>query len=356
MKKFVLLVVASLLSIMMYSNPNPNPNPELHINNFAFIGANHWQIGMLPEYCFVEDFDSIFIQSNEGIAKVVYIRSDGLMDFYFTDQDVSPTLTINPNGDVLTLTGYYWIFTTTCQVSFGNVPSPMLVAPLTGQSIERFKPANCLYPTVDDIFTIDKTQILINDTSSAFLINDTTGVFGTMTGTVYDKDGQPVPNLSFILDEKFTTDYRGRFSTRVYSRITTVHEICYENFPNDFWSALMEPISYTMIPDSTINRNINLYDSLLLSVSHPIQKPASGFKIFPNPVTNSIMLALSSDLSTSGLTLDIFDGNGIKVLTKTLDINVGVVKIAIDLVNGMYLAKLSSDGKMISSVRFIVNK
>jgi hypothetical protein len=350
MKKFILLGIATLLATGLYSNPNPPP--ELHINNFAFTGSSGWRMSMLFVYGNLNYFDSIVIQSNTGRSKVLTYETDSYGGLSFTDQDISPALTINPNGDVIILTGYsVYCFPgtyTTCEVAFGNVTNPVVVAPLAGQSIERYESTSCIYPS-NEIFTINKTQTWRNDT---------TGAFGTVRGIVYDKSGHPVANQKFYMDLPFTTDATGHYSTRVYSRICTWSSLCYEKWPNHFTSAQVTPVSYTMIPDSLINSNINLLDSLLTGIPTNLSTSGSGFKIFPNPVTDAITISYTSDLtSDSGdLHIDIYNMNGSKVLSKDLDNHLGVITLPINFRNGIYVAELTKGGKVIGSTRFIVNR
>jgi len=69
MKKILLLGIATFFSFLVYSNPNPDP--EIHINEFMFTGTNHWSLELSLIYCDLSDFDSIYIQSNTGQAKVI---------------------------------------------------------------------------------------------------------------------------------------------------------------------------------------------------------------------------------------------------------------------------------------------
>ena len=350
MKKLVLLGIATFLAIGLYSNPNPPP--ELHINNFAFTGSSGWRMTVLFVWGNVNYFDSIVIQSNTGRSKVLNYQFDTYGDLYVTDQDISQPLTINPNGDGIILTGYsVYCFPgtyTTCEVAFGNVPNPMVVAPLTGQSIERFESTNCIYPH-NESFSINKTQILPNDT---------TGTFGTVRGIIYDHWGYPVANQKFYMDLPFTTDASGHYSTRVYSTIGTWNSICYENWPNHFTSAQVSPLSYSMIPDSLITRNINLLDPLITGIPDNLQTSGSGFKIFPNPVTDAITISYTSDLTADSgdLHIGIYNMNGSKVLNKDLQNHLGVITLPINFSNGIYVAKLTKGGKVIGSTRFIVNR
>ena len=351
MKKIILFGIATFLAIGLYSNPNPFP--EVHLNEFMFTGPNSWNIELFFYYCDWGSFDSITVQSNSGTATVINGYFYQLI--YFTDQDLSRPLTINPAGDSISITAHgYWIGNISCGFSFGNVPNPDVVAPLSGQSIERFESSNCLVNysyTPAEIFSISNYPTM-------GLPNDTTGTFGTMQGIVFDQAGQPVPNVTFQMDCPFTTDGAGHFSTRIYCRIFSWDTLCYQRWPNNFQPVKIVPISYTMIPDSVITRDLFLLSPIIVGTPPQPKKTGSGFNVFPNPVTDVITVSYTSDLTADSgdLNIDIYNMNGKKVLQKDLETSLGVVSIPIDLVNGIYIANLSREGKIVGSARFIVNK
>ena len=324
----------------------------VHINEFMFTGPNSWNIELFFYYCNGVSFDSITVQSNSGTARVVYFNFNQLI--YFTDQDLSRPLTINPAGDSISITAHgYWLGNISCGFSFGNVPNPDVVAPLSGQSIERFEHTNCFYPYYPslDIFSLSNNPTI-------GLPNDTIGTFGTMQGIVFDQEGQPVPNVTFQMDRPFTTDATGHFSTRIYSRIFTWDTICYQRWPNNFQPVKITPISYTMVPDSSITTYIFLLSPIIVGTPPQPKKTGSDFNIFPNPVTDAITISYASDLAAEygDLHIDIYDMNGKNVLKKDLENRLGVINIPVDLTNGIYIANLSREGKIVGSARFIVNK
>jgi|GEM_PF-3213188 len=353
MKKIILLGIATFFAIGLYSNPNPSP--EIHINEFMFTGPNSWIMELRFYYDYGGTFDSITVQSNSGIAYVINGYD------CFTELDLSQPLFINPTGDVIVLTGYSWgCPPTSCELAFGNVSNPDVVAPLSGQSIARFE-STCycdfFYPSdyPPEIFSISNNPTI---NPYFYVLNDTTGTLGTMQGIVFDMDGQPVPNQAFKMDYPFTTDATGHFSTRIYSRIFSWDTICYQRWPNHFSAVKLSPISYTMLPDSVITRNIHLLTPLLVGTPPQPKKAGSDFNIFPNPVTNAITISYTSDLTENSgdLHIDIYDMNGKNVLKKNLENRLGVLNIPVDLSNGIYIANLNRERKIIGSARFIVNK
>jgi hypothetical protein len=346
MKKIILFGIATFMAMGLYSNPNPSP--EVHINEFLFTGTNSWSMELYFYYCNPANFDSITVQSNSGIAKVINYQGGSFL--YFTDQDLSTSLTINRTGDVILLVAHNGpLGDLSCKLSFGNVSNPDVTSPLSGQSIARFESANCFYPPLE-IFSLSNHPTL-------GIANDTTGTFGTVVGTVYDINGQPVSYQAFKMDCKFTTDAAGNYSTPIYSRIYSWDTICYERYPGNYSYVKTSPISYTMHPDSSIIRDIHLLSTLLVGTPPPPKKAGSDFNVFPNPVGHLITISYSTELSAKkcDLHIDIIDMSGKKLITKYPETRLGVIKIPVDLPNGIYIAKMTGGGNVLGSARFIVN-
>jgi len=352
MKKFILLGIVAFLSSGLFANPNPDP--ELHIGEFMFTGQGHWSLELSFYYCNVGSFSSITLQSNSGTATVINFH--GNQSLYFTDLDLSQALTINPAGDRLVLTGipvsYPWPLT--CTLAFGNVENPDVVAPFTGQSIEQFTNTKCYGGSyrLQEVFTLCKYPTM-------GLPNDTTGCMGTMQGIMYDMNGGVIGSSTLItMDYGFTSTAQGGFSSRIFSRIYSWDTLCYHEANLQYLPAQITSIAYTMVPDSTINRDIHFLQPLLVGMTPHPKKASSVLNIFPNPVRDAITVSYTSELSTDQGNLDlvVYDMNGKQVLTNTLENSLGVVTIPVDLTNGIYVANLSRDGKIIGTARFVVNK
>ena len=352
MKKFILLGIVAFLSSGLFANPNPDP--ELHIGEFMFTGQGHWSLELSFYYCNVGSFSSITLQSNSGTATVTNFHSN--QSLYFTDLDLSQALTINPAGDRIVLTGipvsYPWPLT--CTLAFGNVENPDVLAPLTGQSIERFTHTNCYYPNDPplDVFTLCKSPTM-------GLPNDTTGCMGTMQGTMYDMNGGVIGYSTLItMDYGFSSSAQGGFSSRIFSRIYSWDTLCYHEANLQYLPAQITPVAYTMGPDSTINRDIHFLEPFLVGIKPQPKATSSALNIFPNPVKDVITVSYTSELSAEQGNLDlvVYDMNGKQVLKNNLENSIGVVIVPINLTNGIYIANLSRDGKIIGTARFVVNK
>jgi hypothetical protein len=352
MKKFILLGIVAFLSSGLFANPNPDP--ELHIGEFMFTGQGHWSLEISFYYCNVGSFSSITLQSNSGTATVTNFQFNQSI-CYFTDLDLSQTLTINPNGDRLILTGngaFFWPLN--CTLAFGSVENPDVLAPLTGQSIERFTHTNCYYPydPMLDVFTLCKYPTM-------GLPNDTTGCMGTMQGIMYDMHGGVIGSSTLItMDYGFSSSAQGGFSSRIFSRIYSWDTLCYHEANLQYLPGPITPISYTMVPDSVINRDIHFLEPFLVGIKPQPKATSSALNIFPNPVRDAVTVSYTSELTADpvNLTLEIYDMKGQKMIRKDLESYIGVVTIPIDLISGIYIANLKRDGKITGSERFVVNK
>lgn len=350
MKKLLLSGILSLLAIGLYSNPNPDP--QVYLNELMFTGTNGWNIELFFYYCELNSIDSITVHSGSGTARVINFHYGQC--FYFTDQDLSQPLAINPNGDSICIRSYRmgWIFT--CHgFAFGNIQNSVVLSPKPGTSIERFEHTNCWYPYYPsiDVYTLCKHPTM-------GMPNDTTGTCGTVQGYVFNQSGQPVPNQAFQMDFPFTTDASGHFSTRIFSRIANWDTLCYQRWTNYFLPVKISPISYTTVPDSLISRDIFLLSPIIVGTDPRPLNRRPDFNVFPNPVNDLITLSYASNLlaDPDDLNISIYDVSGKIVFSKLLENRLGVESFPLDLTNGLYLASLTEGGTVIGSARFIVSR
>ncbi|MGA3012828.1 MAG: T9SS type A sorting domain-containing protein [Bacteroidales bacterium] len=353
MKKLFLTWLTLLLTMGLYANPNPPL--EVYINELMFTGSSGWNMELSMYFTEYYIIDSMVIQSGTGSARVTNGNWNDLDQdyklFYFTDQDLSKPLTINPIGDtvsVILYANYPWPVSS--GFSFGNYPHAVVIAPLTGQSMARFV-LGYLCNLNDSIYSLTSNPTM-------GLANDTTGALSTIKGIVYDMYGNPVPNETFIMDFNFMTNSTGQFSTRIYSRNQTWNTLCYQRWPGHFEKVTISPVSYSIMPDTVLNVNINLLAKIITGIPPESENTGQDFKVFPNPVKNLIMVSYSTDLGTGSddLSLIIYDISGKQVLEKKMENSLGVANIPVDLANGMYLAALKDKGKTLGTAHFVVDK
>jgi len=356
MKKILLLGIAILFARGLYSNPIVYPVP--HINELQVYFGGHWTMEVLlggQDYFFL---DSVKVQNNAGFAKVIsmsFVPDYGYFGFYFTDYDLDHSILADETGDIFIVTLYFpygggTVYDVSDALRYGNVTNPQVYAPTAAQSIERFWGGWCS-SSGNDLFTN------CNFPTPGFA-NDTTGTYTTMEGIVYDMDNQPVPNQQFRINNYFTTDSTGHYSTRVFSRICTIPEICYEKWPGAFYTISITPVSYATEPDTLITRNILLLDPLLVGIDPEPKQASQVLSIFPNPVKTLITISWSTDLLSTGDDPELFSCNitGKLVIHKPLTYRQGVINLPVDLPDGLYLATLKAGSNLLGTNRFIVSQ
>jgi hypothetical protein len=203
-----------------------------------------------------------------------------------------------------------------------------------------------------DVFTLCKYPTM-------GLPNDTTGCMGTMQGIMYDMHGGVIGSSTLItMDYGFSSSAQGGFSSRIFSRIYSWDTLCYHEANLQYLPGPITPISYTMVPDSVINRDIHFLEPFLVGIKPQPKATSSALNIFPNPVRDAVTVSYTSELTADpvNLTLEIYDMKGQKMIRKDLESYIGVVTIPIDLISGIYIANLKRDGKITGSERFVVNK
>jgi hypothetical protein len=353
MRKILLTGITLLLTMGLYANPNPPPG--VFINELMFTASSGWNMELSLYFTDYYVIDSIVVQSGIGSARIINWNINNLGQFsklfYFTDQDLSKPLAINPIGDtvsVILYANYPWPVSS--GFSFGNYPNAVVIAPSTGQSISRFV-LGYLCNAHDSIYSLTSNPTM-------GLVNDTTGALSTIKGIVYDMSGNPVLNETFIMDFNFTTSSTGQFVTRIYSRNQTWNTLCYQRWPGHFEQVTISPVSYSIRPDTVLNVNINLLAKIITGIPPESENTGQDFKVFPNPVKDLIMVSYSTDLGTGSddLSLIIYDLTGKKILEKWLENGLGVANIPVDFANGMYLATLKDKGKTLGTDLFIVDK
>ena len=354
MKKIILIVVAMLALALLYSNPNPDP--EMNINEFMFTGTGHWSLELNFLYSTLSDYDSILIRSNSGEVKVSSFHS-GTYNFfyYFTDQDLSGPLTINPDGDIIVITGFdrYSPWAVVSTLRFGNVDGANVPAPSMGQSVERFPQSNCYAP-----YSPPPEAFTLCNNPTMGLENDTTGCCGTLNGMAFFMDDSPITNSSFLrMDFPLTTDGSGHFSTRVYSRNCTWDTVCYAESQYAWLPGPSTPISYSMEPGSVATGNLHFLEPLLVGIEPQPGKKYPDFKVYPGADNHSLTIAYSTGLTSDpvDLSLAIYDMTGKNVLNRNLDDHLGVATIHVELSSGVYIANLLLDGKFNGTARFIIH-
>ena len=343
MKKFYILILNLIVGLSIYANPISEPTIE--ISELYFDNSGNWKLELQYfNYDYIEmSFDSVFIYSSTDTARIPdnFFEFDATTETAFiiiTQDSLNSEFNLNKLGDTLKLVTYYSSYPTEDILIFGNVSGASIGYPKTGQSVSKY------------------SNFFVKDSSPTIgEANDTLGVMGTIRGIVYDKNMETVADKILNLEIPFETSENGEYSARVYSRSKSISSISQKTSNNSWHKISITNISYTMEPDSVIEMDIYLQDSLYSGIND-MELSSSPIKIFPNPISSNEKLNVNIDLpiETSDIYLEIFDMNGklyrkTKIIEKTNTINMPSK-------TGLYLINIRLDSKTISSSKILVNE
>lgn len=267
--------------------------------------------------------------------------------FVITADSIGTEFHIGRYADTITLATYTdegqfmdWLI-------FGDIPNAHIGFPREGQSIAHTNVYSEIEHISQDVFSKDSSP-------TVGLPNDTLGMCGTLKGIIYDIDMNPVKNRTFSLDYAFKTNAGGEYSVRVLSKPTKSSWIIYEVEQSYFEYAHTENYAYTMEPDSTVELNIYLLDSLM-SVPGNTGILNNPISVYPNPVPKNGKLIIDIDLpvNTSDIYIEIIDLKGAIVRKKK--INQSESSITAPSISGVYIVRTMLDSKTISSHKITVN-
>jgi hypothetical protein len=344
MKKLLLVLLLSIPSLGLMANPIATPTVE--ISELFFHPTFGWQLEL--EYLYADQvsfpIDSIWICSSSGQSKIMHFEIIGEQGFLLISVDsLYENVTILPEGDSITIVSFInigggWTEPYLSMLVFGNYQDAIISKPKAGHSIAR--------DLINHDFSKDKSP-------TPGMVNDTSGMCGTLHGIVFDKQNQPVSERDFRFSYDFVTDQAGNFSTRLFSNNFIRDHIQYKTDAS-YFTAGMNIIDITLEPDTIINFNINLTDSLLAGINE--QKNVQNFpvKIYPNPVNGSDLLKFEIDLpvKTSGIRVVLVNAEGKTI--KTIPISETTGEMKMPDAAGWYALNIWLDNTLLSSNPIIV--
>lgn len=339
MKKIYILFF--LLTVGLIIKANPIAIPTIEISELYFDESDNWKLELGYFYINPEGytFDSIFIYSLMDTAKVPdYYLTGEIGQFVLTVDSLTSNFRINRLGDTLKVISYAYGGEFEDALLFGDVLGASINAPRVGQSLCK----NGYFYVKDNSPTIG-------------LSNDTTGTYGTVKGIIYDKYSEPVDTRTFRLDNYFETSENGEYSARVYSKPSTFSRIDYKTGQYSTQSVSITEISYIMEPDSVVEMNIYLLDTLTTGIND-INVANTPISVYPNPISKNEELKINIDLPiiTSDIYVEIIDLNGKLINKKKISKNSSSI-ITPDK-TGFYIVRTLLDSEVISSNRIIVNE
>lgn len=337
MKKIYILFI--LLTVGLTINANPIALPTIEISELYFDESGNWKLEL--GYYEVNQngltIDSIFLYSTTDTIKLPtyeFLSSTGIM--VITVDSLDSGFQINRFADTIKVISYSMEEPVEDILIFGDLPGASINYPRQGQSISRYG------------------RFVKDNSPTIGLSNDTLGICGTVKGIIYDKYSVPVESKTFRLDNYFETSENGEFSARVYSKPSTFSRIIYKSGQYSTQFVSITEISYTMEPDSIIEMDIYLLDTLT-TVINDINVANTLIFVYPNPISKNGELKINIDLPiiTSDIYIEIIDLNGKLINKKKISKNSSSM-VAPDK-SGFYIVRTLLDSEVISSNRIIVN-
>jgi hypothetical protein len=337
MKKIYTSLILMTIGLKIIANPIALPTIE--ISELLFDISNNWKLEL--GYYEVNQngltIDSIFIYSTTDTIKLPtypFIGSIGV--FVITNDSLDTDFQIKRQGDTIKVVSYCMVYPFEDVLIFGNCQGASINYPREGQSISKY----WMYYVKDNSPSIGAS-------------NDTTGMCGTIKGIIYDKYSAPVSQIKFCIDYQFETSENGEYSTRVYSKPTTFNQLSHIVGQYTTQSVSITEISYIMEPDSVIERDIYLLDTLTTGLND-LTINNTPVKIYPNPIsaTDKLMVEIDLPVITSNIWIEITSLDG-KLINKEKITN---TKSLIDTpnTNGIYILRVLFDKQIISSNRILV--
>ena len=337
MKKTIIILISIIIGLEI--NANPIALPTIEISELQFENSGEWilELGFYEVNQNGLSIDSIFLYSTEDTVKLPsYTFSDSTGVFVITNDSLSSDFNINRYGDTIKVVYYVEGYSVEDVLIFGNIEGAVINCPRLAQSI-------CKY-----------WMCYVKDNSPSIgFINDTLGMCGTVRGTIYDKFSVPVTNREFHMNYKFETSENGGYSTRVYSKPSAYNQLSYIAGQYSTESVAISEISFIMEPDSVIERDIYLLDTLANGLTE-INMANVPVKIYPNPVSTSEKLMVEIDLpiKTSEIRVELVSLDG--KLIKTMKVTEMLSKIELSEEKGLYILSIWLDNQLLSSNRIFV--
>lgn len=343
MKKIYTIILLIVFGIG--ANANPILLPYMEISELYFDDNNHWILELAYYEIDEQDdlsIDSIFLFSNSDTIKLPmyeFVGSNGV--FVYTQDSLDSEFIINRHSDLLTIYSYCWEQSYEDQLNFGDGDDCEISYPREGQSISRFY----YYFTKDNSPTLGE-------------FNDDIGIFGTISGTIYDMYLEPIPNRLFRLESYpnsvyFETSSDGGYVFNALSKTSSFNHILHKPDQTHYNYLSITEITYTMEPDSVISMDIYLLDTLQTSIPD-LKYKESPISIFPNPVLINSQFNIKVDLPvlTSNISFEIYDING--KLIKSEKVMQNEFSMESPTESGVYVMVFKFDDQIISSEKILV--
>ncbi len=372
MKKILLFICA--ITFFAALKANPLVPPFYHVTEFAFDAKGDWVIELLRSGDDISTIvDSITIKSSTGSAKWKNINATNGNSFGYIvlrNDSMLSNLSINPLGDKIEVFSYFGgvsYGSSPTEVAFGNYPNSIIKAPKVGQSISVIPFYYCGYLDKQEIrwecgiYSIDISHFSL-DNSPGFGLNcDSTGMYGTIKGNIYDANNKLITDMSLLLEfpdnpRKFSPKADGSYSTYLFANRAKFSTITAMAVPtSQTWA--ITPIEIDMDPNSVVTADIHLINFAHNSINEIQEEAESIIKIFPNPVKDlSINYEIEIPVRSATSLLEVLNLEGQIIAVYTICNNNGKIDLPANIKNGTYIVNLVVNNKKYSSTKVLINR
>ncbi len=360
MKKLLVILFSLACITVANANPLPSPPPVIGLSEIGFDTDGNWVIELGYKNIYADNtympVDSIFICSSTGRAKLRNLKFSSYAGILLVRNDsLVSNLNINHAGDSIQIEYYiYNIKQLYVPLVFGNYRNATLLCPKTEQSIASYFVFNNqnMYDASSkesNIYSIDKSPTF-------GVVNDSTGMCGTLQGNIYDQNGQLLINSThgFSASGMYSIDPAsdGSYSVKAFSyknRISRMYySVGYNNFIVD-----ISPIEYSMMPDSVITADIHIQK--ITAVDEVKSDPVSVFQVSPNPVKDlSFNYTISIPVKSSTSYIEMISLNGQTIDRFPITENTGKINLPAATSTGIYTMRLWVNNKNYGTSKIIV--
>lgn len=275
-----------------------------------------------------------------------------MMLFVLTQDSLVSSLSINPLGDSISIEmGFEMLeyeedYSYTSTLVFGNYPGAKIHAPKEGQSIVYVSEVRYLYNLYHYIKT---NQPSIGEPNSG-------GIYSTLRGNLYDKNGNPVDKKKFTLIDIYYYSpvdiENGEYSIRLLAQPFSSNAV----YISDSWIPI-EPITVYMEPGETTEQDTYLLADIPVSIDAPTDA-ATGFpiRIYPNPLVSGreVHYEIALPVKSMGMEVEVFAMNGALVYQGQITDASGTISLPGNLAVGTYIMNFRINSQKAYSTRIVI--
>lgn len=333
--------ISLLLLICVSSFGNVKPDKSI-IRQLCFEG-DAWELIINPANSFSEEWpvDSILIKTNSGKAKVkssvIAIYNQKIWDFTINADSLETPLSINKQNDRLEVVLY--------GKAAGN--SFLDFGPEDWNHVRAVKENECIRAQ-DDFY-------------GTYSICNGENCKATITGKLYDKEGNIIANLTTndynLFLAKLKTDENGNFSFHLYSGCYyNDHSIvAFTNQKNETYIDI-RPLDIVPSPGEEIELDIHLLQDITAIESNP--EYTSQFFCLPNPVETEARFVYSvpSAVDFENGVMTIYSSNGAVMDNISITEREGELSLLLDgkYTKGAYYYTVTNNTKVLYKGQFFV--